>query len=234
VAGRDRTAFRGVDAQSHQEGPERPSTEFGSFRASEDGSAGLYGLADSLGLGVKELTLGVRSPCQAGELVNGGCISGSSGSGVELFGKYGFSVRDQVPPKGRARFQAKLRRCPKKGACVGSNFRGVSGLPRPRSSPALPGHRPALYGGFCVSRLRILQAPRIAVGCENRLVPDSRQRWAFEQGFIVARRIGPAESSATFPRPVSVAPEPTRRLDPLKLRQVELADRSQRVYHRAS
>jgi hypothetical protein len=55
----------------------------------------------------------VRPPGQAGDLVNGGGISGAAGGSVELIGEHGFSVRDQVPPEGRARFQAKLRRSQK-------------------------------------------------------------------------------------------------------------------------
>jgi hypothetical protein len=47
----------------------------------------------------------VRPPCQAGDLVNGGGISGGCGCGGELFGEHSFSVRDQVPPKGAHDFR---------------------------------------------------------------------------------------------------------------------------------
>jgi hypothetical protein len=55
----------------------------------------------------------MSAPKQTGGFVQGSAVASASGGREELFGEHGFSVRDQVPPKGRARFQAKLRRSQK-------------------------------------------------------------------------------------------------------------------------
>jgi hypothetical protein len=56
------------------------------------------------------MTLAMSAPGQAGDFVQGGAIASASGGREELFGEHSFSVRDQDPAEGRARFQAKLRR----------------------------------------------------------------------------------------------------------------------------
>ena len=50
------------------------------------------------------------SPELAGEFVQDGGRSGAVGGFNKVIGEHSFSVRDQSPAEGRARFQAKLRR----------------------------------------------------------------------------------------------------------------------------
>jgi hypothetical protein len=83
--------------------------------AGEDGPAGSQGLADGLDVGVGYMAFGMGAPEEARGLVQGGAVASAGGGGVELFGEHSFSVRDQGPAEGRARFQAKLRHCPKLG-----------------------------------------------------------------------------------------------------------------------
>ncbi len=68
-----------------------------------------------------QLALGVRPPCQAGNLVNGGGISGGGGRGMELFGEHSFSVRGQAPPKGAHDFD-KAPPQPKMALASDDNF----------------------------------------------------------------------------------------------------------------
>ncbi len=72
-------------------------------------------------------------------------------------------------------------------SCVGSNFRGVSGLPDLDSSPAaLPGHRPALWRVSCFWAFDWLQISeaRLASTAQTRCSRESRQSpamiWASE------------------------------------------------------
>jgi hypothetical protein len=115
----------------------------------QGGPAGLYGLGNGSGFSIGDLTLGVRSPRQASDRINGGGISGGCRSGMELFGEHRFSVRDQVPPKGARDFRQSSAAA-KNGSCNDSVFRGVSGLRDHLIFPGLAGHRPALIGGFVV------------------------------------------------------------------------------------
>jgi hypothetical protein len=55
------------------------------------------------------------TPQLASDLIEGASMSGGCRSGMEMFGEHGFSVRDQGPAEGRARFWAKLRWSPKWG-----------------------------------------------------------------------------------------------------------------------
>src|SRR5271166_2929987 len=57
------------------------------LRGREGGSASLQGLADGPGLGVDQLTFGVRPRCQAGDLVNGGGRFRGCGGRMELLGE---------------------------------------------------------------------------------------------------------------------------------------------------
>ena len=118
--------------------------------ARQGGSAGLYGLGNGFGFGIGDLTLGVRSPSQASDLVNGGGISGGCGGGMELFGEHSFSVRDQGPAEGRARFQAKLRRSPKM-ALASIQIFGEYRDCQITIFPGLAGTPARLKGGFRVS-----------------------------------------------------------------------------------
>jgi hypothetical protein len=111
---------------------------------------------------------------QAGDLVNGGSVSGGCSGGRELFGEHSFSVRDQVPPKGAHDFR-RSSAIAQNGACVGLNFRRGSGLPSSLIFPGSPGHRPPLravfvFLGVCSPNRR--ESPDVRF----RLVRDSRQR----------------------------------------------------------
>ena len=79
--------------------------------------------------GVDDLTLGVRPPRQAGDLINGVGVPCSCCGGGELISEHGFSVRGQAPPKGAHDFRQSSAAA-KNGSCNDSVFRGVSGLPR--------------------------------------------------------------------------------------------------------
>jgi len=62
------------------------------------------------------LTLGVRPPRQAGELVDGmGVSCGCGGGGRELFGEHSFSVAGFDPPTKGAHGSGKAPPFPKKG-----------------------------------------------------------------------------------------------------------------------
>src|SRR5260370_21506593 len=73
------------------------------------------------------MTLGVRPPREASDLVNGGGVSGDCRSSRELICEHSFSVRDQVPPKGAHDFRQSFAAA-KNGSCNDSVFRGVSQL----------------------------------------------------------------------------------------------------------
>ena len=92
-------------------------------------------------MGVGQGAFGVGAPELAGEIVEYGCAGAVDGF-EELVGEHSFSVRDQVPPKGAHDFRQSSATA-KNGSCVGSRFRGVSGLRHPWIFPGFAGHRPA-------------------------------------------------------------------------------------------
>src|SRR5271169_5747700 len=81
----------------------------------------------------------------------------------------------KVPPKGAHDFRQSSAAA-KNGSCNDSNFRGLSRLSRSRSSPALPGHRPAFIGGFRVSGLLTSPNQRDSRHAQETPEVDSRQR----------------------------------------------------------
>ena len=83
-----------------------------------------------------DLTLGMGAPGQAGDLVNGGGVSGGRRSGLELFGEHSFSVRDQVPPKGAHDFRQSSAAA-KNGSCNGFRFSGSIGTATSLDIPRL-------------------------------------------------------------------------------------------------
>ena len=87
----------------------------------------MQGLTDGLGLGVENMTLGVRPPRQAGDLVNGGGISGGCRGGVELCGERMASPFGIKSRQRGAHDQAKLCPSPKMGLCW-IRFSGSIGL----------------------------------------------------------------------------------------------------------
>jgi hypothetical protein len=101
----------------------------------EGGSTGLQGFADGLGLGVEDLTLGVRPPRQAGDLVNGSGISGGSCGRCELVGEHRFSVRDRGPAEGARTLSSKAPLRPKMGLrriAISGSIRTATSLDTPR------------------------------------------------------------------------------------------------------
>src|SRR5271165_465087 len=116
------------------------------------------GLAHEVGRGAAEVLLPPRRAVGAARRFNprGGGRAGAFRLGEQagLFRRqmlkrhaFSFGLQDN-PPEGARTISGKAPQRPKKGACVGSCFRGVSRLPHLRYSPALPGHRPALLAGF--------------------------------------------------------------------------------------
>jgi hypothetical protein len=55
------------------------------------------------------MALGVGAPELAGEFVQDGGRAGAVGGFEELISEHGFSVRDQVPPKGAHDFRQSFR-----------------------------------------------------------------------------------------------------------------------------
>ena len=111
---------------------------------------------------------------QAGDLVNGGSVSGGCRGGRELFGEHSFSVRDQVPPKGAHDFRQSSATA-QNGACVEVDFLGRSGcsdldIPRPCRDTGPPSLAGFVFLGFRSPNRRDSPDARFP------LVRDSRQR----------------------------------------------------------
>src|SRR5208283_5035104 len=147
------------------------------------------GLAHEVGGGAAEVLLPPRRAVGAAGRFD---ARGRGRAGAFQLGKQARLIRRQVlkrhafsfglqdnPPKGRARFQAKLRRGPKRGLCR-IEFSGSIAVATPLIFPGLAGTPARLH--WRVSCFWVLTSPNSArinaPSGESRLVRDSRQRGA--------------------------------------------------------